>query len=210
MSRLDIADIISEDRNNNINPDNVSLSSSSSYFMILSFKDDSWLSEVTDMDKISLDENTHFKFLCRVSNQNLFLILKPTGGLDEYAPFTYERRLSWEDIIKIHPMFKSCNKDLNKVKAHIDNLFNQKRIKLKKNNDEETILMEITAHCISYEVNLKIPLNRVLTEDKDKSLKKLYEIEKKQIKLFKEIKKYIENIPDCETVRDIKNILDNK
>ena len=82
--------------------------------------------------------------------------------------------------------------------------------KTKKNNDEETILMEITAHCISYEVNLKIPLNRVLTEDKDKSLKKLYEIEKKQIKLFKEIKKYIENIQDCETVRDIKNILDNK
>ena len=161
------------------------------------------LSEVPEEERISLDENTHFKFSCSVENDKLFLLLKPIG---EYAPFTYEKKLTWKKIQKIHQIFESCEGDLEKVKKHFDTLFQKKNIKLKKENDE-SILLQVTVGNISFDVELDVEVTRILTNHKDEALMKLYQIEKNEIKLIKEIKKYLENQNDNREINELKKIL---
>ena len=161
------------------------------------------ISKVPIEERISLDENTHFRFSCNVENEKVILLLEPIG---EYAPFIYEKKLLWKDIKKIHPIFESCLGDLNEVKNHFDTLFKNKNIKLKK-EDDETIALEMIVGFISGDVKLSIKISRILTKYEDEALMKLYNIEKNEIKLLKEIEKWVENQKDCKEVNELKKIL---
>ena len=94
-----------------------------------------------------------------------------------------------KEFYKIHRIFKSCE-DLETVKKHIDKLFADKKIKLTQEK-EDSIIFNIKALNISEEVKIEIQGERIITDEKDEALMKLYEIEKDQIKLMKEIKNYI-------------------
>ena len=89
-------------------------------------------------------------------------------------------------------MFRSCS-DLEAVKTHILRLFNNKKIKLIQEK-EDSIKFILTVYNISEELDIEIEANRIMTTEKDDALLKLYEIQKKEIKLLKEIENYMRKL----------------
>ena len=152
-------------------------------------------SEVPKESQIQLDEQTLFQFSCYTKNEKICLKLREIGA---FAPFIYIKKITLEGFKKIHPMFRSCD-DLKTVEKHINKLFHDKKIELKppqEKNDSiknDSINFIIKAGNISEEVTIQIRGERMITSEKDKALMKLYEIQKDQIKLLDEIKKYIES-----------------
>ena len=147
-------------------------------------------SEVPKESQIQLDEQTLFQFSCYTKNEKICLKLREIGA---FAPFIYIKKITLEGFKKIHPMFRSCD-DLKTVEKHINKLFHDKKIELKppqKKNDPINFI--IKAGNISEEVTIPISGERMITSKKDEALLKLYEIQKDQIKLLDEIKKYIES-----------------
>ena len=136
---------------------------------------------------IQLDDYTTFEFKCKVEENNLKLILSEVSAL---APFIYETKLTMDAIIKVNDIFKACD-NLGKIKEHIDNLFNAKRIKLSSSKNKEIIYCEFRAFNISGEEQFKIPTERKMTNEKEQMLLKLYSIQKEKLKILKDIEKYL-------------------
>ena len=136
---------------------------------------------------IQLDDDTTFEFKCKVEGNNLKLILSEVSAL---APFIYETKLTMDAIIKVNDIFKACD-NLGKIKEHIDNLFNAKRIKLSSSKNKEIIYCEFRAFNISGEEHFKIPTERKMTNEKEQMLLKLYSIQKEKLKILKDIEKYL-------------------
>ena len=140
------------------------------------------INDVPENERIKLDDDTIYRFSCTVSRGYLTLKLAEIGA---FAPYIYERVLTLEEIQKNYKMFRSCD-DLEKVQYHILKLFNDKRIKLKKEK-EDYIKFILNVDMISINLDIEIEAKRIMTTKKDDALLKLYEIEKKQLKLLKEI-----------------------
>ena len=136
---------------------------------------------------IQLDDDTTFEFKCKVEENNLKLILSEVSAL---APFIYETKLTMDAIIKVNDIFKACD-NLGKIKEHIDNLFNAKRIKLSSSKNKEIIYCEFRAFNMSGEEQFKIPTERKMTNEKEQMLLKLYSIQKEKLKILKDIEKYL-------------------
>ena len=140
------------------------------------------IKDVPENERIKLDDDTIYRFSCTVSRGYLTLKLAEIGA---FAPYIYERVLTLEEIQKNYKMFRSCD-DLEKVQYHILKLFNDKRIKLKKEK-EDYIKFILNVDMISINLDIEIEAKRIMTTIKDDALLKLYEIEKRQLKLLKEI-----------------------
>ena len=170
---------ISDDNNeNNINFDDQTVN-------------DTQIQEIksSDVDKkkqIKLNDDTLFKFDCDVEDD--YLILK-LSEIDALAPFIYIKKITLDELIEVHKVFKSCN-NLNEVKEHIDKLFEMKKIKLSQNKREE-IIFNFKIFYLSFEDKFQIIAKREMTDDKDPMLLKLYDIQKQKLKILKEFEKYI-------------------
>jgi hypothetical protein len=140
------------------------------------------IKDVPENERIKLDDDTIYRFSCTVSRGYLTLKLAEIGA---FAPYIYERVLTLKEIQNNYKMFRSCD-DLEKVQYHILKLFNDKRIKLKKEK-EDYIKFILNVDMISINLDIEIEAKRIMTTKKDDALLKLYEIEKKQLKLLKEI-----------------------
>ena len=140
------------------------------------------INDVPENERIKLDDDTIYRFSCTVNSGYLTLKLAEIGA---FAPYIYERVLTLEEIQKNYKMFRSCD-DLEKVQYHILKLFNDKRIKLKKEK-EDYIKFILNVDMISINLDIEIEAKRIMTTIKDDALLKLYEIEKRQLKLLKEI-----------------------
>ena len=113
------------------------------------------ISDVPKENQIRLDDQTLFQFSTYIENDKLVLKLDEIGA---FAPFIFLKKLTLEDFIKIHKMFKSCD-DLEEVQKHIGKLFADGRIKLDQKKDaEDTIILKIKARHISGEVEIEIKL----------------------------------------------------
>ena len=143
-------------------------------------------SDVDKKKQIILDEDTLFQFDCEVDDD--YLILK-LSEIDALAPFIYIKKITLDELIKAHKAFKACD-DLNEVKEHIDRLFVNKRIKLSQKKREE-IIFNFKIFYLSHEDKFEIIANREMTDEKDPMLLKLYDIQKKKLKILKEFEKYI-------------------
>ena len=159
------------------------------------------ISDVPENVRISLDEDTMFRFTCEVHDGFLHLKLSEIGTL---CPFIYETPLSLDKMKQISSSFESCI-DLDTVKMHINNLFNAKKIKLKREK-QDTIELNITLYNLSKEENKTIELKRYMTTKKDKVLMDLYEIEKKNNKIFKDVKKFLEEKKLYEVLKKFEEI----
>ena len=151
---------------------------------------------------IQLDDDTTFEFKCKVEENNLKLILSEVSAL---APFIYETKLTMDAIIKVNDIFKACD-NLGKIKEHIDNLFNAKRIKLSSSKNKEIIYCEFRAFNISGEEQFKIPTERKMTNEKEQMLLKLYSIQKEKLKILKDIEKYLKGNKNINKM-ELENIL---
>ena len=143
-------------------------------------------SDVDKKKQIILDEDTLFQFDCEVDDD--YLILK-LSEIDALAPFIYIKKITLDELIKAHKAFKACD-NLNEVKEHIDRLFLNKRIKLSQKKREE-IIFNFKIFYLSHEDKFEIIANREMTDEKDPMLLKLYDIQKKKLKILKEFEKYI-------------------
>ena len=152
------------------------------------------ISDVKKESQIKLDEDTFFEFSCTASNEKdeLCLELSEIGAL---CPFIYQKKLSLDDMISKHKAFRICN-DVQEVKEHIDRLFNQKgKIKLSKNNNEDnkSVILTLKVSLFAKEDDIFIELNQLMTTEKNEILEELYKIEKNSDKVFKNLKKYMED-----------------
>jgi len=145
------------------------------------------IKDVPENERIKLNDDTIFRFESSVTDDSLSLKLFEIGA---FAPYIYEVILSLDELINIHKMFKSCE-NIEEAKAHIDKLFELKQINLTQ-EEKDHITFNINAHDISIEQEFKIDAIRKITTEKDESLMKLYEIEKKQLKLWKEVEAFAE------------------
>ena len=145
------------------------------------------IKDVPEDERIKLNDDTIFRFESSVDDGNLNLKLSEIGA---FAPYIYEAILSLDELINIHKMFKSCD-NIEEAKAHFDKLFELKQIYLTQ-EEQDHITFNISAHDISIEQKFKIDAIRKITHKKDESLMKLYEIEKSQLKLWKELELFAE------------------
>ena len=145
------------------------------------------IKDVPENERIKLNDDTIFRFESSVADDSLSLKLFEIGA---FAPYIYEVILSLDELINIHKMFKSCE-NIEEAKAHFDKLFELKQINLTQ-EEKDHITFNIKAHDISTEQEFKIDAIRKITTEKDESLMKLYEIEKKQLKLWKEVEAFAE------------------
>ena len=109
-----------------------------------------------------------------------------------YAPFTFEANFTMQDFINRSPAFKSCDK-LEEVLYHLKNLYNQNKITLDNLGPKKERYLTFTLMDISEEKNTQyFVVNLEMTQNKDKALDDLYNIQRDQIELFKNIKLLIE------------------
>ena len=139
---------------------------------------------------IELNQDTIFDFKCEVHGESLKLILSEVSAV---APFIYEAILTLDGIINnVSEMFKSCD-NIEKVKEHIDNLFENKKIKLIPSKNNKTIDLEFSAHNISKEEKFTIETVRKMTDNKEAMLLELYSIQKEKLKILKDIETYLKS-----------------
>ena len=139
---------------------------------------------------IKLDDDTIFQFDCLIDDDEQYLSFK-LSEIDAVAPYIYIKNIKLDEIKRVHKMFRACD-DLTEVKNHIDYLFKNNKIKLSQIKNDE-IIFEIKAFYISYEDEFKIVAERRMVNNKDAMLLKLYDIQKKKIKMLKEIENYVKN-----------------
>ena len=164
------------------------------------------ISDVPKDSQIRLNSQTLFQFSTDIEDDKLVLKLNEIGA---FSPFIYLKKLTLDDFIKIHKMFRSCD-NLQEVQNHIAILFANNKIKLTQNKDEEdAIILNIKTRNISEDVQIKIDGERKMTTQKDESLMKLYKIQKNEIKILKEIENFIKENGkdgDNEIIKKIKDI----
>ena len=159
-------------------------------------------SDAVEKDKqIKLDEDI-FEFECYVDND--YLILK-LSEIDALAPFTYQAEITIDDLIQKHKVFKSVV--LEDAMKHIKALFKKDKIKLTREGDEK-IIFNITIMYFASEETFEIEAGRIMTNYKDSFLLKLYDIQKKNLSLLKEIETAVQkgNINGKELERKIKEL----
>ncbi len=146
------------------------------------------INDVPENERIKLDNDTIYRFSCSLNDDSIRLTLCEIGA---FAPYLYRAILTLDGIKEKYKMFKSCD-TLEQVQEHINRLFNDKKIKLTKENDD-TILFNLRVFDISYEKVIQIEAKRIMTTKKNDALINLYKIQKDQNKILKEIENYIQN-----------------
>ena len=151
------------------------------------------MSDVKKDDQISLDEDTVFEFSCNYIKEDgeLCLELSEIGAI---CPFIYQRKLTIEDMQKIHKAFKACD-NMEEVEKHIKRLFKTGgKVWLTKNENEdiESVNLNLKIAFMAGEDDRVIELYKVMTSEKDKALESLYKKQKDDAKVFKKIRKTFE------------------
>ena len=132
------------------------------------------------------DKEFYFKLICEKDHIHFWLKEK-----NLYAPFTFQKSFTKEEIIRNHVIFKSCD-DLEEIFDHLVELTEKGKMKLF-DSGKSTLSIIFYVDFIS-ELNQKTKkfnVERVMTEEKEEALLKMYEIEKDHLALFRTIKKLI-------------------
>ena len=109
-----------------------------------------------------------------------------------YAPFTFESNFNMKDFRDRSSVFEACD-TLDEVLYHLKNLYNQNKITLDNLGPKKERYLTFSVMDISEEVNTQyFTIYLEMTENKDKALEDLYNIQKDQIELFKKIKNLVE------------------
>ena len=142
------------------------------------------------VEELKIDEDTSFNIYYDIYNDEDtdYFYIKMVEKTAE-APFYYNRSFTIEELQELDKSWKSC--DIKDVKEFVKILFNKRKIKLfyDNDNDKEIIKMELNIILFEdkYNIYFKLYKEMIPEEMKNKELIHLYEIEKIQIKLFKEL-----------------------
>ena len=142
-------------------------------------------------------EEDHIHFIVKESNV--------------YVPFTFEASFTLDDIIQRHISFKSCD-NLDEVIMHLNNLYDNNKISIQNLGDTSERYLYLKAWDISKEFESEyFNLIILMTDEKDKALFDLYEIQKKQMKLIQDIQLIVQkNLPkESPLNKNICSIIEN-
>ena len=132
------------------------------------------------------DEGTKFVFTMKIENNSIHFCLKENKV---YVPFTFENSFTKDDFIERHKIFTACA-DLEEIYEHLKNLYGKNKIILYNMGGEDhrdlifkvDVISEENVETTEFELDLK------MTEEKDRDLLELYNIQKQQIAKLKKIK----------------------
>ena len=145
--------------------------------------------ETVYVERLSIDEDTSFNIYYDIYNDGNtdYLYIKMTENT-AVAPFYYNRSFTIEELQELDDIFRTC--DLNEIKDHIKSLFEEKKIKLIYDNENKTIIkmeLSVVLFVTKYKIYFKLYKEMIPEEIKDRELLNLYEIEKNNIKMIKEL-----------------------
>ena len=145
--------------------------------------------ETVYVERLSIDEDTSFNIYYDIykDGNTDYLYIKMTENT-AVAPFYYNRSFTIEELQELDDIFRTC--DLNEIKDHIKSLFEEKKIKLIYDNENKTIIkmeLSVVLFVTKYKIYFKLYKEMIPEEIKDRELLNLYEIEKNNIKMIKEL-----------------------
>lgn len=157
--------------------------------------------------KLPINNDTSYDIyydICEVNSQNYFYIKMIENTAD--APFYYNRTYNQDDLCKIHKIFKA--NDIYETKKDIKSLFDQNKIKLSFDKNEEIIIMELDTMLFAdnYKISFSLYKEMIPSENKDEKLIGLYSANKKNLKILKEILKINENFKNLIYSKEIPGI----
>ena len=160
--------------------------------------------------QLEINEDTEYNIfydIC-VENDEKFLYMK-LEEITSDAPFYYNRSYTIEQLHQNHKIFKAFEKDdFEDLIAYLKDLFDKGKIKLSFVDEKEDIIkVELDVILFSKGFKLYFELYREMIPDKkDEKMLELYELNKKNLKILKEIRNYAQ---DKKILEKIKEIYDN-
>ena len=150
-------------------------------------------SKTFEKTKLFIDKYTSFDIFFDVFNLNSkkYFYIKMIENT-AFAPFIYNRSYELEELHANNNIFKSCT-TLEKVKEHVKTLFENRKIKLRYEDNKEIIKMEmdVVLICKPLVVTFDLYIEMTLPEKKDEDLLTLYDMNKVDLKHLKELLSFI-------------------
>ena len=151
-------------------------------------------SKTFEKTKLFIDKYTSFDIFFDVFNLNSkkYFYIKMIENT-AFAPFIYNRSYELEELHANNNIFKSCT-TLEKVKEHVKTLFENRKIKLRYEDNKEIIKMEmdVVLICKPLVVTFDLYIEMTLPEKKDEDLLTLYDMNKVDLKHLKELLSFIQ------------------
>lgn len=144
--------------------------------------------------KLEIDEETSFDIFYEVYNiqQTEYFYIKLVEN-SAVAPFYYNRSYTIEELHELDKIFMATNmQDLNT--KHFKDLFEQGKVKLSYADDNKEIVkmeFKVSLFVESYIVEFELYKEMIPENEKDDKLIQLYNIDKNQLKIAKEMMKFL-------------------
>ena len=138
-------------------------------------------------------DDNEYLFKIELRENSLHFWLKE---IKVYAPFTFEKSFTLEEIIANHKAFRSCD-DLKEIYDHLINLYKKGKTELLNigANSERIIVFKIDFISLKEQVTKDFVVEMQMTKEKDKDLLELYKIQKEQIAKLEKIKNIVDKLP---------------
>ena len=138
--------------------------------------------EVLEID----EEDTSFDIYYDIYEEKyLYIKLQENTAI---APFYYNASYDIEELRNLDDIFKAI--EINKVKGHLKDLFDNKKIKLLyKDQDKKVIIMqlEVVLFIKAYKIDFELDKVMIPENEKDQMMNKLYNITKEKLNIAKKL-----------------------
>ena len=147
-------------------------------------------------EKIQIDEDTSFDIYFDIYHIDIddYLYIKLIEN-SAISPFYYNKSFTLEDLRERHRIFNAVN--IDQVKEALKKSFQFNKIKLVYDPESDGILIKLKAYlfCDEYTIDLPLCKEMIPKSERDDKLLTLYNINKNQIKIGKEIYSYLKSNP---------------
>lgn len=137
---------------------------------------------------LQANEETSFKLYLYIKNENnldFYLDETPTK-----SPFYYKKSFTINDFYSLHNIFRSCL-TLDEILKNLFSVIQSNKMSIKLKNDDEQleIKMNVINFCTPYEI--KFDINRSFKDEKENLLTEIYEKNKKMLNKLKLIRNLV-------------------
>ena len=141
------------------------------------------IEDVDEKCRKMLGTDKIFRFECEKKDEKLRLGLKE---INVFSPYYYENFYTKEKFDEIHKIFKT-NKNIDEIEIILKKLFGKSAI-LKNANDGVKIIICFQTPLFDEDIEINFELERKTIDKKDDGLITLFNIQKKNIEIFNNIK----------------------
>ena len=139
--------------------------------------------------KLPINEDTSYDIFYDIwdSGTKKYLYIKLVENTAN-SPFFYNRSYDLEELYDNHRIFKTCD-TIEEVKERLKSLFQKKKIKLRFEENEDIVVMELDVMLFAKAYKLEFQLYRemIIEEEKDQELIELYKLNKNKLIQLKDI-----------------------